>query len=93
MSRSQATITFFLNLADVYLRFLVGIGIGAEYPCGSVAASEQSEGSTISKYAQNRWVALATNCMIDTGFVAASFVPLVLYWMFVVPSVSSDQAP
>ncbi|KAF9645102.1 MFS Git1p-related glycerophosphoinositol and glycerophosphocholine permease [Thelephora ganbajun] len=63
-------------------RFLLGIGVGAEYPCGSVAASEQSEGSSIAKNAQHRWFALATNGMIDIGFVASSFVPLVLYWIF-----------
>lgn len=63
-------------------RFLLGIGVGAEYPCGSVAASEQSEGDAVAKNAQNRWFALATNCMIDVGFVVASFVPLVLYWIF-----------
>lgn len=64
------------------MRFVVGIGIGAEYPCGSVAASEQSEEPTISKMAQHRWLALSTNTMIDFGFVVASFVPLVLYWIF-----------
>lgn len=42
-------------------RFLLGIGVGAEYPCGSVAASEQSEGDEIAKNAQNRWFALATS--------------------------------
>ncbi|EIW57370.1 metabolite transporter [Trametes versicolor FP-101664 SS1] len=63
-------------------RFLLGIGIGAEYPCGSVAASEQSEEPGINKNAQHRWFALATNCMIDTGFVVAAFVPLVLFWIF-----------
>ncbi|CDO75797.1 hypothetical protein BN946_scf184934.g12 [Trametes cinnabarina] len=63
-------------------RFLLGIGIGAEYPCGSVAASEQSEEPGISKNAQHRWFALATNTMIDFGFVVAAFVPLVLFWIF-----------
>ncbi|KAL6302341.1 major facilitator superfamily domain-containing protein [Sparassis latifolia] len=63
-------------------RFLLGIGVGAEYPCGSVAASEQSEEPGISKNAQHRWFALATNTMIDFGFVVAAFVPLVLYWIF-----------
>jgi MFS family permease len=42
-------------------RFLLGIGIGAEYPCGSVAASEQSEEEGINKRAQHRWFALATS--------------------------------
>ncbi|KAF8501272.1 metabolite transporter [Gautieria morchelliformis] len=63
-------------------RFLLGIGIGAEYPCGSVAASEQSEEEGIDKRAQHRWFALATNTMIDFGFVIGAFVPLVLWWIF-----------
>jgi len=42
-------------------RFFLGIGIGAEYPCGSVSASEQTEGKAISKNAQHRWFALATS--------------------------------
>jgi len=63
-------------------RFLLGIGVGAEYPCGSVAASEQSEEEGIAKNAQHRWFALATNSMIDFGFVVSAFVPLVLYWIF-----------
>ncbi|RXW25591.1 hypothetical protein EST38_g212 [Candolleomyces aberdarensis] len=64
------------------MRFLLGIGVGAEYPCGSVSASEQSEESGISKNAQHRWFTLATNSMIDFGFVVSAFVPLVLYWIF-----------
>jgi hypothetical protein len=35
--------------------------VGAEYPCGSVAASEQSEDEGINKNAQHRWFALATS--------------------------------
>jgi len=64
------------------MRFLLGIGVGAEYPCGSVSAAEQSEEPGIAKNAQHRWVALATNCMIDVGFVISAFVPLVLFWIF-----------
>ncbi|KXN81579.1 hypothetical protein AN958_04418 [Leucoagaricus sp. SymC.cos] len=64
------------------MRFFLGIGIGAEYPCGSVSAAEQSEEPGISKYAQHRWLALATDSMIDFGFVVAAFVPLVLVWIF-----------
>jgi len=63
-------------------RFLIGIGIGAEYPCGSVAASEQSEEPGIQKNAQHRWFALATNSMIDFGFVIGAFIPLLLLWIF-----------
>jgi MFS family permease len=64
------------------MRFLIGIGVGAEYPCGSVSASEQSEEPGINKKAQHRWFALATNSMIDFGFVVSAFVPLVLFWIF-----------
>jgi MFS family permease len=63
-------------------RFFLGIGVGAEYPCGSVAASEQSEEPGIAKNAQHRWFALATNTMIDVGFVIGAFVPLVAVWIF-----------
>ncbi|KAG2053121.1 MFS general substrate transporter [Suillus hirtellus] len=62
-------------------RFLLGIGIGAEYPCGSVSASEQSEEEGIAKNSQHQWLVLATNTMIDFGFVIGAFVPLVLYWI------------
>lgn len=63
-------------------RFFLGIGVGAEYPCGSVSASEQSEEEGIAKNSQHRWLVLATNTMIDNGFVIGAFVPLVLYWIF-----------
>ncbi|KAG6813907.1 hypothetical protein H0H92_005756 [Tricholoma furcatifolium] len=64
------------------MRFLLGIGIGAEYPCGSVSAAEQTEQPLISKRAQHRYFVLATNFVIDFGFVIAAFVPLVLFWIF-----------
>ncbi|KIJ42492.1 hypothetical protein M422DRAFT_31288 [Sphaerobolus stellatus SS14] len=63
-------------------RFLIGVGIDAKYPCGSVAASEQSEEEGVAKNTQHRWFALATNSMIDFGFVIGAFVPLVLFWIF-----------
>jgi MFS family permease len=51
-----------LNATEAILcSFLLGIGVGAEYPCGSVAASEQSEEEGIAKNAQHRWFALATS--------------------------------
>ncbi|EIW83999.1 MFS Git1p-related glycerophosphoinositol and glycerophosphocholine permease [Coniophora puteana RWD-64-598 SS2] len=65
-----------------FCRFMLGIGVGAEYPCGSVSASEQSEEEGVAKNAQHRWLVLATNTMIDVGFVIGAFVPLVLYWIF-----------
>ncbi|TFK20714.1 glycerophosphodiester transporter [Coprinopsis marcescibilis] len=64
------------------MRFLLGIGVGAEYPCGSVSASEQSEEPGINRNAQHRWFTLATNSMIDFGFVVAAFVPFVLFKIF-----------
>ncbi|KAH7098614.1 metabolite transporter [Auriculariales sp. MPI-PUGE-AT-0066] len=63
-------------------RFLLGIGVGAEYPCGSVAASEQTEEEGVAKNAQHRWFVLATNTMIDFGFVIAALVPVILVKIF-----------
>jgi MFS family permease len=42
-------------------RFLSGIGIGAEYPAGSVAAAENTEQPGVNKTRQQMWFALATN--------------------------------
>ncbi|GAA5955294.1 hypothetical protein JCM21900_003036 [Sporobolomyces salmonicolor] len=67
--------------ALIAYRFLSGIGIGAEYPAGSVACSENTEEPGIRKRWQHMLFMLATNCMIDIGFVVASFVPLVLIWI------------
>ncbi|KAF8887083.1 major facilitator superfamily domain-containing protein [Infundibulicybe gibba] len=55
-------------------RFFIGIGIGAEYPCGSVAASEQSEEDGIGKYAQHRWLTLATSELFDDRYWSCPFV-------------------
>ncbi|UZJ53663.1 hypothetical protein CBS101457_002983 [Exobasidium rhododendri] len=63
-------------------RFLSGIGVGAEYPAGSVAAAENTEQPGIKKGRQQMWFALATNSAIDWGFVVAAFVPLVMLWIF-----------
>ncbi|CAL1700927.1 unnamed protein product [Somion occarium] len=63
-------------------RLFLGIGIGAEYSSGSVAASEQSEAEGIGNRLQHGWFVLATNTIIDFGFVIAAFVPLVLFWIF-----------
>lgn len=60
-------------------RFFIGIGIGGEYPAGSVACAEAS--ILMSKGSRNRWFVLFTNFMIDFGFVVSAFVPLVLLWI------------
>ncbi|KAJ7746361.1 major facilitator superfamily domain-containing protein [Mycena metata] len=65
----------------IVCRFFLGIGIGAEYPTGSVACSEQTEGKAIAKNAQHRWFALATNCMIDLAWCVAAFIPLLMFWI------------
>lgn len=67
--------------ALIAYRFLIGIGIGAEYPAGSVAASENTEEEGIKKSRQQMLFSLATNCAIDVGFVTAAFVPLVILWI------------
>ncbi|WVQ96859.1 hypothetical protein IAU59_003966 [Kwoniella sp. CBS 9459] len=63
-------------------RFLVGIGIGGEYPTGSVAAAENTEDPDIPKKSQQRLFVLATNSMIDLAFVIANFTCLVCLWIF-----------
>ncbi|TVY84538.1 Major glycerophosphoinositol permease GIT3 [Lachnellula suecica] len=57
-------------------RFLVGIGIGGEYPAGSVACSEAT--GELKSGTRNRWFILFTNVMIDWGFVVGAFVPYLL---------------
>lgn len=57
-------------------RFLVGIGIGGEYPAGSVACSEAT--GELKAGTRNRWFILFTNVMIDWGFVVGAFVPYLL---------------
>ncbi|SSD59985.1 related to MFS phospholipid transporter (Git1) [Saccharomycodes ludwigii] len=57
-------------------RFFLGIGIGSEYPAGSVAAQEAA--SLLPAGKRNRWFCWFTNFMIDFGFVASSVVPLVM---------------
>ncbi|KIO29754.1 hypothetical protein M407DRAFT_21176 [Tulasnella calospora MUT 4182] len=63
-------------------RFLIGIGIGAEYPAGSVAAAENTEDPGIKPSSQHMLFVLATDVMIDWGFVISAFTPLVLLWIF-----------
>ena len=53
--------SFIVSPTHIHDSFLLGIGVGAEYPCGSVSASEQSEEPGINKGAQHRWFALATS--------------------------------
>ncbi|CCG24287.1 Git4 protein [Candida orthopsilosis Co 90-125] len=61
-------------------RFFLGIAIGSEYPTSSVIASEFA--NQLPAGHRNRYFSWFTNMMIDFGFVVASFVPLVLLWIF-----------
>ncbi|KAK0531497.1 glycerophosphoinositol permease [Tilletia horrida] len=74
-------LTFILITVIAY-RFIQGIAIGAEYPAGSVACSENTEAPGVNKKRQQMYFSLATNTMIDWGFVVAYFVPLLLIWIF-----------
>ena len=57
-------------------RFLIGIGIGGEYPAGSVACAEST--GELKDGHRNRWFIMFTNVQIDLGFVASTFVPMIV---------------
>jgi MFS family permease len=61
-------------------RFFLGIAIGAEYPTGSVIAFEFA--NQLPSRKRNRYFIWATNLMLALGYIVASFVPLVLLWIF-----------
>lgn len=61
-------------------RFLLGIGIGGEYPAGSVACAEST--GELKAGHRNRWFIAFTNLSIDIGFVVAAFVPMILVLIF-----------
>ncbi|MCJ1245391.1 hypothetical protein MMC30_002595 [Trapelia coarctata] len=57
-------------------RFLLGIGIGGEYPAGSVACAEST--GELQRGHRNRWFVMFTNVQIDFGFVVAALVPMII---------------
>jgi len=57
-------------------RFLLGIGIGGEYPAGSVGCAEST--GELEAGTRNKWFILFTNVQIDMGFVAAALVPMIV---------------
>ncbi|EEB05232.1 glycerophosphodiester transporter [Schizosaccharomyces japonicus yFS275] len=61
-------------------RFFLGVGIGAESPCGSVAASESSA-EMKSGHRHAVFIAV-TNTAIDVGFVLGALVPFILCLIF-----------
>lgn len=67
----------------ITMRAMVGIGIGGEYPAGSVACAEVSQ--RLSKGSRNRWFIWFTDFMIDCGFVVSAFVCWLLMYICDVP--------
>lgn len=57
-------------------RFFLGIGIGGEYPAGSVSAAEAS--GELKSGTRNFWFIMFTNVAIDWGFVIGAVVPYVV---------------
>ncbi|TLS24792.1 hypothetical protein PpBr36_08706 [Pyricularia pennisetigena] len=57
-------------------RFFVGIGIGGEYPAGSVGCAEST--GELKAGTRNMFFILFTNSMIDWGFVFGAFIPFVV---------------
>jgi len=57
-------------------RFCLGVGIGAEYPAGSVAASEATAEANPGR--RHGLFIMVTNFVIDFGFVLGNIIPCVL---------------
>ncbi|KAJ5717757.1 Glycerophosphodiester transporter GIT2 [Penicillium malachiteum] len=57
-------------------RFFMGIGIGGEYPAGSVACAENT--GELKEGHRNRWFIMFTNFQIDTAYVLSAFIPMIL---------------
>jgi len=57
-------------------RFFLGIGIGGEYPAGSVACAEST--GELKAGTRNHWFIMFTNVQIDFGFVVAALVPMIV---------------
>lgn len=57
-------------------RFLTGIGIGGEYPAGSVACAEST--GELKNGTRNRWFIWFTNVAIDIGFVIATLTTMIV---------------
>ena len=61
-------------------RFFLGIGIGGEYPAGSVACAENT--GELKNGHRNRWFIMFTNFQIDFGYVVSALVPMILCLIF-----------
>lgn len=57
-------------------RFFLGIGIGGEYPAGSVGCAEST--GELEAGTRNKWFIMFTNVQIDFGFLVAAIVPMIV---------------
>jgi MFS family permease len=83
-SYSGGTLEGMLRALAAY-RFFIGIGIGGEYPAGSVGAAEHSGG--LKEGRRNQMFILFTNVQIDLGFLMAPLTAmLVVCWVYPISS-------
>ena len=72
--------TYGMFAALTAYRFFIGVGIGGEYPAGSVACAENT--GELKEGHRNRWFIMFTNFQIDFGFVVSALVPMILVLIF-----------
>ncbi|KAH8722776.1 major facilitator superfamily domain-containing protein [Phaeosphaeriaceae sp. PMI808] len=65
-----------LLAALVAYRFFLGIGIGGEYPAGSVGCAEST--GELKEGSRNKWFILFTNVQIDLAFLVAAIVATIV---------------
>jgi MFS family permease len=65
-----------LFMALAAYRFFVGVGLGGEYPAGSVGAAEGT--AELKTGTRNMWFVMFTNVQIDLGFVVGALVPMIV---------------
>jgi MFS family permease len=65
-----------LFMAIAAYRFFIGVGLGGEYPAGSVGAAEGS--AELKSGTRNWWFVMFTNVQIDIGFVIGALVPMIV---------------
>jgi MFS family permease len=65
-----------LFMALAAYRFFVGVGLGGEYPAGSVGAAEGT--AELKSGTRNMWFVMFTNVQIDLGFVVGALVPMIV---------------
>ncbi|KAF3035515.1 hypothetical protein E8E11_003038 [Didymella keratinophila] len=65
-----------LLAALVAYRFFLGIGIGGEYPAGSVGCAEST--GELKSGSRNKWFILFTNVQIDIAFLVAAIVATIV---------------